>query len=237
MPSVSDLNELEIWVANEFAIEAREYRGWLLKGVGVEFFFNKRKGVLEYLQDTFLPASLLLRSFPDLLLRGRAKPELLFIEVKGVGDRPNVAIEAWQYEFLLTLFRDYHVPILYLFGWCDGAGMTGHMIPVDEIPAKTTWETARYRDWPEESKSPVRRLLDRMDGEYRESTGGSDDPYITFSREHLATFPQVRQWLDEKGHQGFSRKDRIAWEGREESKQHWRHLRCPVHRVILRPRP
>lgn len=225
MPSVEALNVRSEWVGHEFRVLARRH-GWLIKKVGVESIFAKRKGVLAYLQYRFTPISLLLRSQPDMLLRGDDCLEM--VEAKAVEDPyANVSIEAWQFAYLYALCSEFGVATYYVFGQPENDTFTAVMAPVDSLPLTCFFRPPRFRQW----DTPLRQSLDNYIDRHcpgiaihdlPQGHRGSGDPYLVFPKSSLSRFKTVFTWLGERGNQCPTNADRISWEGRDQASQQWR---------------
>ena len=227
MPSLKDLNIRSEWVGHEFRVLARSY-GWLVKKIGVESLFANREGVLRYLQDQFIPMALLLRSQPDMLLRGNNNVIEIF-EVKAVEDTwPNVAVEAWQLVYMQTLYRAFQIDTCYIFGWPDENNLSGVVVPISKLPVMTRfYKTPRFMRWDPQVRDSLERLVNhyhpgidiRVLGVHH---GGSGDPYLVFSKSSLPNFESISDWFQQRGKQIFNMRDRISWEGTKEAKMVWK---------------
>lgn len=225
MPSLKDLNTRSEWVGHEFRVLARSY-GWLVKKVGVESLFANRKGVLTYLQYQFTPISLLLRSQPDMLLRGNDGIEIF--EVKAVEDTwNNVALEAWQLIYLYALYQLLGVNTYYIFGWPEHEKLEGVISSVSKLPITRFYESPRFRNWPGQLQGSLKRLVNHYYPHIEvcyltEGHAGSGDPYFIFTKAALQNFQQISNWFEERGQQLFAMKDRISWEGQREAREVWK---------------
>jgi len=225
VPTLEDLNIRSEWVGHEFRVLARSY-GWLVKKVGVESLFANRKGALQYLQYQFTPVTLLLRSQPDMLLRGNSGVEMF--EAKAVEDAwDNVAIEAWQLIYLYTLYRSLGVDTNYVFGWPQHEVLDGVIVPVSLLPLTRFYKPPRFRQWPNQLRDSLERLVKHYypDIEIRglaEGHRGSGDPYFVFTKSNLSQFQTISHWFVERGQQFFGMKDRISWEGQKEANEVWK---------------
>jgi len=227
MPSLEDLNIRSEWVGHEFRVLAREY-GWLVKKIGVESLFANRGGVLRYLQNQFTPIGLLLRSQPDMLLRGNNDLIEIF-EVKAVEDTwPNVAVEAWQLAYIQTLHRAFQIDTCYIFGWPDADNLSGAIVPISRLPTMTHfYKTPRFMRW----DPKARGLLEGLVSDHHSGIdirvlgvghGGSGDPYLVFPKSSLLNFESISDWFQQKGKQIFNMRDRISWEGTKEARSVWK---------------
>lgn len=216
-------------MGHEFRVLARKY-GWLVKKIGVESLFGNRKGVLQYLQYQFTPISLLLRSQPDMLLRGN-KDVIEAFEAKAVEDKwPNVAVEAWQLLYLYRLCRMFGIETNYVFGWPEDDRLDGVIIPVSRLPVTRFYITPRFKRWPPDLRDSLYNLIrDSYDSiemhELADGHGGSGDPYLIFPKDYLWLFVRISAWFDQRGTQSFGMKDRISWEGEKEAKALWKSYR------------
>lgn len=229
MPSLEDLNVRSEWVGHEFRVLARNH-GWLVKKVGVESLFGNRKGVLRYLQNQFTPLTLLLRSQPDMILRGNNDVIAVF-EVKAVEDAwDNVAVEAWQLMYLYTIYRHFGINTNYIFGWPRDEILTGVIMPVSELPVTRFYKTPRFGRWPQALRESLENLVEHCYGcvdtrNLVEGHAGSGDPYFVFPKASLPGFQGVYHWFQERGDQHFAMKERISWEGQKEAKEIWKSWR------------
>ena len=230
MATLEELNVRSEWVAHEFRVMGREH-GWLIKKTGVESLFSNRLGVLKYLQYQFSPVSLMLRSQPDMIFHGN-NDAIYSFEVKAVEDaHDNVAVEAWQFLYLYTLYLSLGVETYYVFGWpVNDIELHGRITVVSKLPLTKFYITPKYLSWNEGLRKPLEKLIkEYYPGIERrnltEGHGGSGDPYFVFPKEALRGFQTIADWFKAKGEQSFSIQDRIAWEGMKEAKEHWKSWR------------
>jgi len=243
MPSLTDLNIRSEWVGHEFRVLARNY-GWLVKKIGVESLFANRKGVLRYLQSQFTPIGLLLRSQPDLLIKGNNDVIDIF-EVKAVEDTwSNVAVEAWQLIYIQTLYKAFQIDTYYIFGWPDTNKLSGVIVPISKLPVMTHfYKTPRFMRWDPKARDLLERLVNRyhpgIDIRVLEvGHGGSGDPYLVFPKSSLSKFESVSDWFQQRGKQIFNMRDRISWEGTRGARVVWKSFRysewIDIHEITRR---
>jgi hypothetical protein len=212
------------WVAHEFRVKARETNAWLVKTIGVEALFSKRKGALEFIASSDIPTHWWLRALPDMVLRSTKLTAI--VESKWMGSKTDNASAELVQLCILGAMSKMGIPMQYCFGRNDRSGcLEAYVIGVYQLKPELLWLTPRSDKFGLNLEKFGRRLFPQARVSPMDVTRGSNTPFALIPKLQIVRDGTLLDaWLRDNAGAEFSDKERISWEGRDEAKQVWSHI-------------
>jgi len=163
---------------------------------------------------------------------------LAVIEAKSVIVKPgkqetgNASVELVQL-CALGAWAKLGFPIHYCFGRAGlDSSLEAWMIRLEALKPSFIGLTPRSTNFSLKLEAFSRKLFPKAIIKLVDVSAGSNTPYALIPKDQIisAGVP-FKLWLDQNSGGGFGMAERISWEGRDEAKQHWSHIRYSQWRI------